>query len=186
MSATLPAAMAERRMQVGYVTSVNPARRRIRVAVSPGCAERLIDVPWVFLVLDNGSEMRCRVEAVEKRHAASGEWTVALAAGVTRDNVSRMRNASVMIDREPGPEQDCASSEWIGFRVVDSAGVSLGTIVNMYLTSANSVIEIARGDGGALLAPVIDPVIARVDAAEKLVVLGDYGPYSVEELKARR
>ena len=38
----------------------------------------------------------------------------------------------------------------------------------------------------ALLAPVIDPVIARVDAAEKLVVLGDYGPYSVEELKARR
>jgi ribosomal 30S subunit maturation factor RimM len=56
----------------------------------------------------------------------------------------------------------------------------------MYLTGANSVIEIARGDGGALLAPVIDPVIARVDAAEKLVVLGDYGPYSVEELKARR
>jgi ribosomal 30S subunit maturation factor RimM len=56
----------------------------------------------------------------------------------------------------------------------------------MYCTGANSVIEIAKSDGGAILAPVIDPVIARVDAAEKLVVLGDYAPYSVEEPKARR
>jgi ribosomal 30S subunit maturation factor RimM len=206
MNVTLPATMAERRMQVGYVRSVNPARRQMRIAVLPGCAERLAEAPWIFLVLDDGSEMRCRVETVirpsrsqvaarsqvklgnelRKRHSAGDEWTVVLAAGVTRDNVSRARNASVMINCDPACEEERAAPEWIGFRVVDSAGVSLGTIVNMYWTGANSVIEIARGGGGALLAPAIDPVIARVDAAEKLVVLGDYAPYSVEERKARR
>ena len=200
MNATLPATMAERRMQVGYVRSVNPARRQMRIAVLPGCAERLAKAPWIFLVLDDGSEMRCRVETAaratrsqvrlgnefRKRHSTADEWTVVLAAGVTRDNVSRARNASVMINCGAVCEQERAAPEWIGFRVVDSAGVSLGTIVNMYWTGANSVIEIARGGGGALLAPAIDPVIARVDAAEKLVVLGDYAPYSVEERKARR
>jgi ribosomal 30S subunit maturation factor RimM len=172
MSAALSATMTEPRIKVGYVRSVNPARRQIRVALLPGCPERLVEMPWILLILEDGSEMRCKVDTVEK-HSGVAECTILLGAGVARDNVSRARNASVMVDRKPANEQECAAADWIGFRVVDSAGASLGTVVDMYWTGANNVIEIAKGGGGALLAPAIDPVIARVDAAEKLVVLGD-------------
>jgi ribosomal 30S subunit maturation factor RimM len=186
MSAADATPPAARRIQAGHVRSVNPARRRMRVAVLPGCIGRLVDAPWIFLAFEDGTELRCRIETVERRGSSTEECTVVLAAGVTRDNISRARNAPVMIDCEPGFEQERMSLDWIGFKVTDSGGASLGTVVDMYWTGANSVIEIAKGGGGALLAPAIDPVIARVDVADKLVVLGDYAPYSVEEPKARR
>ena len=178
--------MAKRRTEVGYVRSVNPARRQLRVTVTPGREDHLSGVKWILLVLSDGSELRCRVEAVEPWSDRPGEVSVALAAGVTRDTVARTRNASVVIDCDGTSEGDYAPSDLLGLNVVDSAGLSLGTVANMYCTGANSVIEIVKSDGGAILAPVIDPVIARVDLEGKLLVLGDYAPYAVEEPKAAK
>ena len=180
--------MAKRRTEVGYVRSVNPARRQLRVTVTPGRVDDLSGVKWILLVLSDGSELRCRVEAVESRPDRPGEFAVVLAPGVTRDTVAMIRNAAVVTDSDSDETSDgnYTPSDLLGLSVVDSAGLSLGTVTKMYCTGANNVIEIAKCDGGALLAPVIDPVIARVDIEGKFLVLGDYAPYTVEEPKAAK
>lgn len=176
--------MAKQRIEVGLVRSVNPARRQLRIDVTPGRDRHLADAAWVMLALRGEPELRCRVERVDAREDKPGEFAVTLAPGVTRDAVARMRYAAVTVEGESAPAEDYGLADLAGMEVVDRAGQRLGTVTNMYCSGANDVIEIAKCDGGTLLAPVIEPVIARVDLEKNVLVLGDYAPYTVEEPKA--
>jgi len=176
--------MAKQRIEVGLVRSVNPARRQLRVDATPGGERHLADATWVMLGPREGPELRCRVERVDAREDKPGEFTVTLAPGVTRDSVAKMRFASVTVEGESAPAEYCGPADLLGMEVMDQAGERLGTVTNMYCSGANNVIEIAKRDGGTLLTPVIEPVIARVDVAKNVLVLGDYAPYTVEEPKA--
>ena len=173
--------MSARLEDMGCARSVNPARRELRVRPGPGSVAVFDPGGWVRIVLRDGTSMRCKFE---RMRAETGEAVLTLAAGVTRDNVARMKGARVMMEtwrnvRDADTEYDAAALE--GFEVRDLEGAVLGTVTGVYATEANAAIAVARPGGGGFLTPVIDAVIADVDWEQGVVVVNDTAPYTVED-----
>lgn len=166
--------MAVRRVEIGVVRSVNPARRELRIR--PGWDDVQAGAPlqWVYVLDADGGETRCRVEQVH------GE-IVTLAAGVARDTVARMRGAAVCADVERSEADWRGQLDVLeGFDVVDEAGDRLGAVTAVYMTGANGAIEVAQPGGGSMLLPVIDRVIVAVDMERGQVTVRDIASYKVE------
>ncbi len=170
--------MSARRVEIGSVRSVNPARRELRIRLA---VDRVATDPpsqWLYVHEADGRETRCRIEQVH------GD-IVMLAAGVTRDAVARMRGATVYADVDASATATASWQDRLamleGFEVVDEAGNRLGTVVAVYATGANGAIEVAKADGGSLLLPAIDRVIASVDVERGRVVVKDIASYVVED-----
>jgi 16S rRNA processing protein RimM len=178
--------MTERRIEVGHVRSVNPAKRQLRLIAEAGREQLVPQTDKVVFILEDGSEMRCRVKAARALSDRANEFTVELAEGVNRDSVARMRNAVLAVTSAATEEDDYAPSQLLGLDAYDASGAKLGTVRNMYLTGANYVVEIRTASGSSLLTPVIEPAVACVDIKNRRLVLGDYEPYTVEEPEAAR
>lgn len=170
--------MEARKVEIGSVRSVNPARRELRIQAAGGPIPA--DMVWVYVADAEGRDRRCRVERVH------GD-TVTLAAGVTRDTVAGMRGAAVYADvgAEAEPDWQDLLAAWQGFDVIDETGVRLGTVVAVYATHANGAIEVAAASGESWLLPAIDRVIAAVDMERNVVTVKDIAPYTVESKSAR-
>ena len=63
----------------------------------------------------------------------------------------------------------------------DRSGQTLGHVVSAYAAGGNTVIEVARTEGGRFLAPVISQTIYAVDVDRGEVIVNDLAPYAVEE-----
>ena len=173
--------MAGKGRQVGTVTSVNPARRTLRVRPVPGGRRLLEGAAWVHVTLRDDTALRCRVASV-----APGEkvFVVTLAPGVTRDTVARMKGASVALSEEGARAGDDTwhhVSELLEFTVLDEGGHCLGAVAQVYATGTNAVLEIEKAGGGTVLVPAIDEVIAQVDVRRRALTVRDIAPYAVEE-----
>jgi len=141
-----------------------------------------MDRAWIWLVLQDESEVRCKIEAIRR---TSRDVIVTLSRGITRDEVARIKGAvAVLATRErrsPSAGDSVYAAELIEFEVYDEAGQSFGHIVDSYETDANGVIEIERIDGGKTMLPVIEQVIADVDWERGALRVRDIAPYKVEE-----
>ena len=173
--------MTARLIDIGCVRSANPARRELRVGPGPFHARLLEEGAWVRVALRDATELRCRVEAIriEPREAV-----LTLTAGVTRDNVARMKGARVMIEAQRSDGESDAGypvSYLEGLAVQYQDGNVLGMVADVYATEANAVIAVAKPGGGMLLIPVIDEVIAAVDRELGVVIVKDIRPYTVED-----
>ncbi|MCX5757422.1 MAG: PRC-barrel domain-containing protein [Candidatus Hydrogenedentes bacterium] len=168
--------MTARRVEIGSVRSVNPARRELRIRPVVDTVPTDPPPQWLYVLDADGRETQCRIEQ------AHGD-VVMLAAGVTRDAVARMRGATVYADVDAtvtASWQDrMAALE--GFEVIDEAGNRLGTVAAVYATGANGAIEVAKADGGSLLLPAIERVIASVDMERGRVAVKDIASYKVED-----
>ncbi len=173
--------MAAKGCHAGTVTSVNPARRVLRVKPAPG-GERLLEgAEWIFVNLRDDTTLRCRTAATAPGEAV---LTVTLAPGVTRDAVARMKGASVAVAEGGacGAEDTWRHvSELLHFTVMDKGGHRVGAIAEVYATGANAVFDIEKSGGGRILLPAIDEVIARVDVPGRTLTVRDIAPYAVEE-----
>lgn len=173
--------MAESELEIGRVRSTNPARRELRVAPALGREREFAGREWVRVVLQDRTEMRCRVADLRP---GTGGFIMTLASGVTRDNVARMKGASVMIgldEQNPRPDDAHHVSELVGLEVFDEAGECLGMVTEAYSAGANNVIEIERPGGGTMRLPAIEQVIAAVDVERGALVVRDIAPYVVED-----
>jgi ribosomal 30S subunit maturation factor RimM len=172
----------EDRFEAGRVSSANPARRELRIRPAPACARYFVGRAWVWLVLRDASEMRCKVDTVRR---AAGEVIVTLAPGITRDEVARTKGAAVVLAASERRSQTAAygvhAADLIDMKVYDDAGNYFGTVVDACETNANGVIEIERIDGGKTMLPVIEQVIAGVDLERGALVVRDMTPYKVED-----
>jgi len=168
-------------MEIGAIRSVQPARRKVRVAPRPGMGRYLTQAHWVEAVLRDGSHLRCRVESARER---GGVVVVTLSAGVTRDTVARLRGATVLVDvddEERVGRDGYRLEDLKGLSVLDRTGKCLGTVATVYAAGTNEVFEVAKGGGGSLLLPAIAQVIAEVDLDKGAMVLNDVAPYAVED-----
>lgn len=155
--------MDEPRVQIGYVTATNPSRREIRVDAQKAYRAEVGASGWIHLTLHDGEEMTCKVAGLRQ---GSETLIVTLVAGVTRDNVGRMKGASVEVPESEhvrGEALEVDISELVGLRVVADGEVLLGTITAAFETKANGVIEIDKPGGGSLLLPLIEQVVNGVD-----------------------
>ena len=161
--------------QIGTVTAVNPARRELRITIARGREDKFEEMQWIRLELRGGEAMRCRVSMAR----VNGDTAiVALASGVTRDAVSRMKGSAV-VSSTPGHGSD-AAIDFVGFGVFAESGARIGEIVGVIETKAHSVFEIDRKTGGSMLVPAIEQVISEIDRDARRIVVNDLAPYAVE------
>lgn len=170
--------MTSPRRSLGTVTNVQPAKRQVRVAVREGYRDTMEQLKMLELELRGGEPLRCRI--------ASVRWTgkdaqVAFVAGVTRDNVARMRGAAVLApdDAAPKREEGFELDDLLGFNVVDENEATLGTVSGVLDTKAGGILEIEKTAGGQLMLPAIPEAISGIDWETERIVVGDIGPYAV-------
>ncbi len=178
--------MTQEWVHIGRVRSVNPGRREVRIAPAPECGQAVAALTWLHLSLRDGERMRCRVERMR-----GGDAPVAtLAAGVPRDHVARMKGAAVLSERAvveaiASQQQRRQPAITPGMRVVGPGGAEIGVITDMYKTGANEACVIKKADGGVMLLPLIEQVVAHVDPGAAVMEVNDVAPFAVEEQAAR-
>lgn len=169
------------RRRVGTVCSVHPARRQVRVRCVAG-GELLLDrAEWVWLALQDGSDVRCKVEQVL---ISAPDPIVTFARGVTRENVSKARGAGVEVEasRAERSEDDAYDVALLrGFDVFGPDGARLGAVSEVYAAGQSGAFEVKKCQGGSVTLPAVPQVIARVDWREGAVFLKDTAPYAVED-----
>jgi ribosomal 30S subunit maturation factor RimM len=169
--------MADAWLHIGTVRAVNASRREVRVLTPESERESLADLEWLQLLLRDDTMLRCKVTSLRFH---DGTAIIALAPGVTRDNVGRMKGAAVVISPEAHrPSDGYSLSDLTGLNVVDEGGVGLGVVKEAFLTPAHGVLEIERPGGGSMLLPAIDEVMAQVDIGAGTLTVRDVTPFAV-------
>ena len=96
-----------------------------------------------------------------------GATVVAKLAGITdRDQAAVLQGMRVAISRDAFPDAAAGEFYWadlVGLKVVNSAGVELGTVSRVFETGANDVL-VVEGERERLL-PFIETVVRQVDVA---------------------
>lgn len=120
----------------------------------------LLDYP-VWQVGHEG-DWQERIVEVSKPHGAS---VVAKLCGIDgRDEAAALQGRRIAVSRDGFPAPAADEYYWadlVGLRVVNAAGVVLGTVSRLFETGANDVM-VVDGDRERLL-PFIGPVISKVD-----------------------
>lgn len=104
-------------------------------------------------------------ERVVESAKVHGSAVVAKLGGIEgRDGAAALQGQRIAVSRSGFPEPAADEYYWadlIGLRVVNAAGVVLGTVSRLFETGANDVM-VVDGDRERLL-PFIGPVIMKVD-----------------------
>ena len=171
--------MADSWIVIGAVTSVNPAKRSLRVDAAPRHAHQFEGVSQVRLRTREGDVKTVRV--TEVRDTGQG-ILVTLAAGITRDSVAGLRNAEAIIapdEVKPRPAGVYVREDFPGMAVVDAEGKAIGIVTDVLSTPAQFVLEIETTDGARMLAPVVDELVRAIDLDARRLVVNDISAFAV-------
>ena len=107
-----------------------------------------------------------RIFRLDLLSAHKGQW-IARVEGVTdRDQAEALRGTRLYVDRAalPPPEEDeFYYLDLIGLTAVSVDGATLGRVRGVFDFGAGDVVEIALGDGGALVVPFTRQAVPSVD-----------------------
>ena len=171
--------MERRWIPAGLVRAATPGKRVLRIKPTRGSGNAFTGSTWLKLELSDGETLVCRV--AEVRGDPGGEVLVTLVAGVTRDNVARMKNAAVSVEFSETQAQSNVGldlDDLIGYAVHDGKGACLGTIVEVYDNGVHGVIEM-KTETGLQLFPLIEQTLAAVLQETRVLTVKDLAPYLV-------
>lgn len=107
-----------------------------------------------------------------------GAAVVAKLEGITdRDQAAVLQGMRIAISRDQFPEADAGEFYWadlVGLKVVNAAGIDLGTVSRVFETGANDVLVVEdkmSGEGCERLLPFIETVVRRVDVAGGVITV---------------
>lgn len=166
-------------IRIGTISSVHPAQRQVRARSEAGCRRQFRRMLWVRLALREGAPLRCKVDSVRVEEEMA---IIALASGVPRDTVARVKGAAVVVAPDewtPASKDDYEVVELQEFEVLDRDGRRLGRIVETYESGAQGAIEVEEPGGRSFLLPVIDKVVADIDFVRRIVSVGDFAAFAV-------
>lgn len=172
--------MDEAWRETGRVRSVNPRTREVRIAIRPGLGYVFSGLGWIQFMLPPGSPLRCKVASIKSDESVA---VVALAPGVSRDIVGRLKGVKVVVAPEawpPRPGVGWRLNDLLGMSVVQPSGEVLGTVCEVYEGPANDAFAVARPDGSRCILPVIDAVVLSVNIENATIGTGDVSPFVVE------
>lgn len=173
--------MTEAWRGIGKVTSVNPAKRELRVECSSYAALGLLKAPCILVSPESGAQLKCRVESA--RDMGNGVLT-RLVPGVSRDTVAALRCATVAIAPDLLPERP--DNEWCpaeleGMRLRSVEGEDLGRVLAVMENRANAVLLVETKEGHRLLLPAVPALIVEVLHREAVMVVNPIAPFAVQE-----
>jgi ribosomal 30S subunit maturation factor RimM len=172
--------MDETWRETGRVRSVNPRTRELRVAIRPGLGYVFTGLEWIQFQETPGRPLRCKVASIKSDDSVA---VVALAPGVSRDIVGRLKGVKVVVALEEWPARPGTGwrlADLLGMTVVQSSGEVLGTVCEVYEGPANDAFAVARPDGTRCILPAIDAVMVSVDSETATISTGDVSPFIVE------
>lgn len=171
--------MARHWVGAGHIRAVTPGKRVVRIVADRGCEDYFTEVARIKVQLPDGETLLCRV--AEVRVVSRGDVLVTFVAGVTRDNVARMKNAAVSVELSDAQEQATAGlalDALIGFAVQDEGGNRLGTVVEVYDNGIHGVIEMET-DTGLQMFPLIEQTFAVLQPESGILTVKDLSSYLV-------
>ena len=172
--------MDEAWRETGRVRSVNPRTREVRIAIRVGLGYVVSDLAWIQFQVAPGNPLRCKVASIKHDDSVA---VVALAPGVSRDIVGRLKGVKVVLppgEWPPRPGRAWRLDDLLGFSVVLPSGEALGTVCEVFEGPANDAFAVARPDGSRCILPVIDAVLVSIDAEKGTINTGDVSPFMVE------
>jgi 16S rRNA processing protein RimM len=166
--------------ETGRVRSVNPRTRELRIAIRPGLGYVFVGLDWIQFQETPGRPLRCKVASIKSDDSVA---VVALAPGVSRDIVGRLKGAKVVVALEDWPARpgtDWRLADLMGMAVIQSSGEVLGTVCEVYEGPANDAFAVARPDGTRCILPAIDAVMLSVETETATIRIGDVSPFIVD------
>lgn len=173
--------MGERRVIIGRVASVNPAHREIRVKLIGQDAPDVDAVDRVYVATPEGAEFCCRIAEMRE---SNGQMIVKLADGVLRDTVRQLEKGAVSIAADAvrvREQMDFGGEDLLGFSVVTAEGTVVGRVCAVIDSPAHDVLEIESGDGGSMLAPLVEELIDSIDWDANVLRVKDLSAFAVHQ-----
>lgn len=169
---------SQRWMRVGAVTSVQVAKRAVRIKTKERFLRALDSIDSLRFCLADETEITCKVssiKAIDKTVLAAQ-----LTPGVTRDMVGRLKGARAEIAVTTERRRNDSAfhvAETLGFAVSDAAGNVCGIVCETYSAPANDVIEIEIHPGKTVMIPAVPEVVKKVDFERRVIVIEDIAQF---------
>ncbi len=173
--------MSELRTLIGRVTSVNPAKREIRVTPIARRVPDISGVETVYVAAAGQSELACKTAAIRM---TSDQIIVELAPGVLRDTVASFRNGAVSVDSaglRPVDTPEFEGESLLGFYIETADHGRIGRVAAVMDTPAHDVLEIETPGGGSILAPLVEEWIDRIDWDKRVIFANDMTAFAVHQ-----
>ncbi len=175
------AAVAATWVRLGTVRSVNPAKRELRIDPDRAFANGAKTVEKVRVTSKMSQNLVCTVESL---NATPNDLIVTLGAGISRDAVAGMKNATVEIERARrtrAPRDEMSAEDWIGLDVVSVDGTRIGVIAGCIVSPAHDILEIETPDGQQVLLPAIEQTVESIDLDTRCVVIGSIEGFGISD-----
>lgn len=173
--------MAEQLVTMGRIVAPYGIKGWIKIQPFTQQQQGLLDYPrWQ---VGRDGEWQLRVVEAAKVHGAT---VVAKLEGVTgREQAEALQGMRIAVSRDDFPAPATNEFYWsdlVGLKVVNVAGVTLGSVTRVFETGANDVLvvedkvagevanEVAANQRERLL-PFIEPVIRQVDIAGGTIIV---------------
>ena len=172
--------MPDKRISIGTVGAVNPARRELRVKPASAHDHQFNQLHRLWLLPQDGSAVAC---AVQSLHRAKDHVRIVLGPGTPRECVAQMKGAAVAISMDDvvaRPDGLISVDLLEGMTVQDGDGMSLGRVTATYSSGGHDVAEVDAGDGGLFHFPLVPEAVVEVDLDRGLITVGDLTPFRVD------
>lgn len=161
--------MKDKELVLGKIASPFGVRGWTKVLSYTDPAEGLLDYKE-WSLSQRGAKRRYKI--VEgKKH---GKFLIAKLDGIDdRDEVAKLTNALVVMERSELPDTEDDSYYWadlIGLQVVTIDGTELGEVERMMETGANDVV-VVKGERERLIPWVKGSVVKSVDLSDRTIVV---------------
>jgi 16S rRNA processing protein RimM len=163
-------------LDVGRVTGAHGIRGALRVRPFSGDPSGLLSLRSVRLTLERkGEPPRAADLAVLSAGGAGGREAALVVEGVTTpEGAKEWRGALVSVARDQLPEPDEGEfyvADLVDALVVDEAGETVGTVVEVLPGPAYDWLSVRRPGGDEGLIPLVERFVRKVDAAGRRVTV---------------
>ena len=164
--------MTERLVTMGRIVAPYGIKGWIKIQPFTQQQQGLLDYPQWQVGRDG--EWQLRTVEVAKVHGAT---VVAKLEGIAgREQAEALQGMRIAVSRDDFPAPAANEFYWsdlVGLKVVNAAGVALGSVTRVFETGANDVLVVedkVSGEHERLL-PFIAPVIRQVDIAGGTIIV---------------
>ncbi len=153
---------------MGKVAAAHGIRGWLRIQPFTEYVDSLLDYDSWWIGHENGPWRE-----IEIKNCETHDKTLAVQLGdcPDRNAAEKLKGLLIAVPRSSLPKQDDDEYYWsdlIGLAVINAAGATLGTVVQLLETGSNQVLQVTN-DGGEILIPFVASAIKKVDLNNQLI-----------------